>query len=663
MADWKEVVEPETKGCQPNVGFGVLVCGSCVDDTGLADKWDGQYHPNYNFSDLEPWLSDDDEPGPGTYDLLRHMVDEQEPTLDTASASPGQFAFREFMGALGKKVAWTRAKQYKQQYKANKGKDAVCHYGCGAQKCKAGQFEMKKSWWWEYVFVQSLRCGKVPPQYPCEFDDKTGLWFRQTKRSLVPDDEIHWELCEGDLDLPCDAEYDEKTHQWMHWVQRHGYVCAKCYGEYDHYEGKGKEKQHKVLTEAEVQIMWTEEAKEYQMQRGQNHKQMIMEAIVLDPAKAEAMLCATKKELVAMTKECALECLALKSFTHVFSGQEGQQLLVQFKEYVVLTNKLLDTDLEAAKTLESLHGCKFWDIFTEKLANQYWDDEETLEALKELREWDDVKVRYPDGRPMMSILWRHAWQVCSEKCEKKTWVSTHGGWGKRAQGNFVVELDAEGNPELEWPDHQYCNRAFPSTAWTPSALHRNTYYCPWRACQGRFRFGSQDRCQVVEFHAIDGDRTTTWTSPCQQPHPLLMKWLHSKNLPFWKALVKLKGTVNIRSHLDQKMDYALSYDEAEAGKMLPVRHDPDAPVLNSDFFVKWAVAGALRQHADHPDVMSLVDDFKGKILTDGSKKSAQAVQELAKILDEKCLVSERLEQEQDASPEGKTLKSRSERQS
>ena len=71
----------------------------------------------------------------------------------------------------------------------------------------------------------------------------------------------------------------------------------------------------------------------------------------------------------------------------------------------------------------------------------YWDDEETLEALKELREWDDVKVRYADGRPMMSLKWRHGWQVCSEKCEKKTWVSKHGGSGRRAKGDWIVELD------------------------------------------------------------------------------------------------------------------------------------------------------------------------------------------------------------------------------
>ena len=72
MKHWSEVFEPEFPGSPLTCGFFVKVC--CATEASKR-KWDGRYHKNYDYSDLAEWESDDDEPSPGTNDVLRHRND------------------------------------------------------------------------------------------------------------------------------------------------------------------------------------------------------------------------------------------------------------------------------------------------------------------------------------------------------------------------------------------------------------------------------------------------------------------------------------------------------------------------------------------------------------------------------------------------------------
>ena len=72
MKHWSEVFEPEFPGSPLTCGFFVKVC--CATEASKR-KWDGRYHKNYDYSDLAEWESDDDEPSPGTNDVLRHRDD------------------------------------------------------------------------------------------------------------------------------------------------------------------------------------------------------------------------------------------------------------------------------------------------------------------------------------------------------------------------------------------------------------------------------------------------------------------------------------------------------------------------------------------------------------------------------------------------------------
>ena len=72
MRNWSEVFEHEFPGSSLSYGFFVKVC--CATNASKS-KWDGRYHKNYDYSDLAEWQSDDDEPSPGTNDVLRHRND------------------------------------------------------------------------------------------------------------------------------------------------------------------------------------------------------------------------------------------------------------------------------------------------------------------------------------------------------------------------------------------------------------------------------------------------------------------------------------------------------------------------------------------------------------------------------------------------------------
>ncbi len=85
-----------------------------------------------------------------------------------------------------------------------------------------------------------------------------------------------------------------------------------------------------------------------------------------------------------------------------------------------------------------MHGKGWWDVFQEDVAKKYRDDPELLENLQELREWDDIKMRFADGSPMVEFRWRHIWQVKGhQKNLRKTlgfqarrnWTQSQGGLG------------------------------------------------------------------------------------------------------------------------------------------------------------------------------------------------------------------------------------------
>ena len=64
----------------------------------------------------------------------------------------------------------------------------------------------------------------------------------------------------------------------------------------------------------------------------------------------------------------ALECLALKTFAHVFSAEAGKKFFVQMMEYDALAQKLLDKSPDRAETLEIMHSRRYWDVFLEELS-------------------------------------------------------------------------------------------------------------------------------------------------------------------------------------------------------------------------------------------------------------------------------------------------------
>ena len=72
MRNWSEVFEHEFPGSSLSYGFFVKVC--CATNASKS-KWDGRYHKDYDYSDLADWDSSDDEPSPGTNDVLRHRND------------------------------------------------------------------------------------------------------------------------------------------------------------------------------------------------------------------------------------------------------------------------------------------------------------------------------------------------------------------------------------------------------------------------------------------------------------------------------------------------------------------------------------------------------------------------------------------------------------
>ena len=86
-----------------------------------------------------------------------------------------------------------------------------------------------------------------------------------------------------------------------------------------------------------------------------------------------------------------------------------------------------------------------------------------------------------------------------------------------------------------------------------------------------------------------------------------------------------------------------------------MRHNPDAPILTSEWFVKWAIVGALRKHAADPQVVELTDRFQSRIRNDGSKKSTKAVEELTEELDKHCTVSQPLSEPWAASSADQTV--------
>ena len=133
---------------------------------------------------------------------------------------------------------------------------------------------------------------------------------------------------------------------------------------------------------------------------------------------------------------------------------------------------------------------------------------------------------------------------------------------------------------------------------------------------------------------------SVWTAPCQQPHPILLKWLDARNVPFWRELVAKHGTINPKGSLGQCMNYARNTREIAEGKPPALRHEPDVGVLNSEWFLKFAVVGALRKHDTDPQVVALVDEFNHRILPDDSRKSAEAANELAEKLDKELAMDE-----------------------
>ena len=152
MDTWQEIIEPEVKGCSKEVGFGVLVCASCASSS-QEKSWDGGYHSKYDFSDLEPWLSEDDEPGPGIYDLLRHFnaPGPKATREEEACRSVSSHALRSYCEDIGDKVAWELAKDYKAHVKSigkSAKKDPACGYECGITKSSAHPFGFRRWWWW-----------------------------------------------------------------------------------------------------------------------------------------------------------------------------------------------------------------------------------------------------------------------------------------------------------------------------------------------------------------------------------------------------------------------------------------------------------------------------------------------------------------------------------
>ena len=348
----------------------------------------------------------------------------------------------------------------------------------------------------------------------------------------------------------------------MHWVKQQGFVCAYCWA-------KHLEKNDVLMSGEDVKKMWDEEYYAGKRQRAEVFVQNIVEAFAAEPSKAVNLMNATRKGFKGQVASMHFEGLALKTFCQVFAGDSGVKLHKELGEFHDLCQKVISCDPERAVALEKMHSKRYWDAFLDELNES--ETEATQDALKQLREWDDVKVRYPDGSPRLELLWRHSWCIRPEKVPLKKWESMHGGRGRKSKGHYVAVLDDDGEPIVDYEDDKYCNRAWPSLMWIPSSLEKNKYYCPWELCQGKFRFGGvggDGACQVCIFHGEGEDAGMQWTMPCQPPHPVLMKHLDNANISHWKNMIKEVGTGNIRRALAplQDLDVAINQEQLDAGK-------------------------------------------------------------------------------------------------
>ena len=423
-------------------------------------------------------------------------------------------AFAHFANAASERVAHEFSKLYKEAYKK---RSPDCHYDCGRNRETEGVY--MRRWWWDLkTAVVPLLQGKRPPLYPCFFDSKSGCWYKKVHDA----DLVDYDCCEGHLDLPCDAVFDESSGKWMHWVKQQGLVCAYCWAEH-------LETNEEIKTGEDVKKKWDEEYHRGSRQRADVFVQNVVEAIHEDPSKANDLMNATRREFKGHVASMHFESRALKTFCQVFAGESGVKLLKDVGEFHDLCQKVISCNSDRAEALERLHSKRYWCAFLDELSGS--ESEATKDALRQLREWDDVKVRYPNGKPLMELIWRHSWCIRPEKVPLQKWESIHGGRGRKSKGHYVPVLDSEGLQIVDYQDDKYCNRAWPSLKWIPSSLEKNKYYCPWEPCQGKFRFGVDGVCQVCVIHGNGDDAGMQWSMPCQQPHPLLLKHLDIANIP------------------------------------------------------------------------------------------------------------------------------------
>ena len=208
------------------------------------------------------------------------------------------------------------AKEYSKPYKeAFKKRSQDCYYECGRSRVSEGHY-MKRWHWWLKTAVVRLYRGKQPPNYPCIFDANSGCWYKKVHDGDLAD----YNCCEGDLDLPSDAFFDEETGRWMHWVIQNGLVCAYCWA-------KHHEKNEEIKTGEDVMKMWDEEHHAASRQRSTAFVQNIVEAINEEPAKAVELMNASRREFKGYVASMHFASLAFKTFCNVFAGERGVKLL------------------------------------------------------------------------------------------------------------------------------------------------------------------------------------------------------------------------------------------------------------------------------------------------------------------------------------------------
>ena len=115
------------------------------------------------------------------------------------------------------------------------------------------------------------------------------------------------------------------TGEWKMRIQEMGYMCAKCYGEHEHSEDTKGAQAKEYLSEAEFLRLLEEEMVGATTTRSTVHRRKMMEAMVVECAKAEAMLERSRKEMKKVDTQHAMECLALKMFAHVLSAEAGKK--------------------------------------------------------------------------------------------------------------------------------------------------------------------------------------------------------------------------------------------------------------------------------------------------------------------------------------------------